>query len=350
MSHTLKSLCVALALACAGGVAAQNADADGEQLRRDLAQAKRQLAEVGRRVAELSAQIGDDSARVQMFRYLGNPDRAVIGVILADGGSDGVGVGGVTPDGPADKAGLRAGDTIVAVRGARLAGERPLQALREALKDLKAGDQVAIVYRRDGREQTAQLTAERQGSVAFFGGPEAKAFVFDDADFVGDWSALEDMGERIEAIIERRVGEGVGNRLDMLSMIGMGGLRLVSLNPGLARYFGVARGALVLEVDPERYQGIEPGDVILEVAGKAVENPRAAMRELANQDSGERVELLLQRERAAQRVTVRVPEKHAFRLPPAPPEPPEPPEPPAPPAAPGAHPMQAPQVPRPHTL
>ncbi len=162
MSIHSKTLCLALALAIGGAAMAQDTpQADREELRRELREAQQQLAEVGKRVAELSAEIGGDPARVQMFRYLGNPDRAVIGVILADGGKDGVAVEGVTPGGPADKAGLRAGDVITAVRGASLAGERPQQALREALKDMKEGDKVALSYRRDGRTSSTELTAVR---------------------------------------------------------------------------------------------------------------------------------------------------------------------------------------------
>lgn len=46
-------------------------------------------------------------ARAQMFRY--PTDGAVIGVLLVDNGKDGVAIEGVTPGGPAEKAGLRAG-------------------------------------------------------------------------------------------------------------------------------------------------------------------------------------------------------------------------------------------------
>lgn len=328
MFKPMKSLAVALALALGGAALAQAPEADQEQLREELREAKRQLAEVGRRVAELSVQLGDDAARVQMFRHLGNPDRAVIGVLLGDSGKDGVAVQGVTPGGPADKAGLRAGDTIVSLRGSSLAGDEPHLALRDALKDLKAGDKVALTYRRDGREQSAELTAERQGSVAFLGGPGARTFVFDSDKFDGDWTEMPGIERRVESIVEHALGDGKGAHFNVMSMIGMGGLRLSSLNPGLARYFGVSKGALVLEVDKDQYQGLEAGDVILEVDGKPVEDPRDAMRELAKQDPGRPVQLKLQRERVTQLVDARVPEKaRAFLLPPAPPAPPVPPPP-----------------------
>ena len=111
-------LALAIALGSAGLHAAETPTAaDQARLREDLRAAQQQLAEVSKRVAELSMEIGGDPARVQMFRYLGNPDRAVIGVILGESNRDGVGIEGVTPGGPAEKAGLRAGDTISAVGG-----------------------------------------------------------------------------------------------------------------------------------------------------------------------------------------------------------------------------------------
>lgn len=349
MSIKIQILAGALALALAGGALAQAPDAQSEQLRQELREAKRQLAEIGQRVAELSMQLGDDEARVRVIRHLGNPDRAVIGVILADGESDGVGVQGVSPGGPADKAGLRAGDVIIAVRGASLAGEHPQQALREALKDLKAGDKVAIRWRRDGREQSSEITAERQGSFAFFGDGGARAFTFDSDG--GEWAPLmgDDFDKRIEAIVERSLDGPGGLHLNINSMFGLGGLRLSSLNPGLARYFGTSEGALVLDVDEEKYRGLEAGDVILEIDGKPVKDPRDAMRELGRHDASDRVALKLQRERVTQMVDITLPEKgaRAFLLPPAPPAPPAPPVPPAapaPPAAPGEYPMSGLQV------
>ena len=240
MSIHSKTLCLALALGLGTAAIAQDTpQADREQLRKELSEAQRQLADVSKRVAELSMQIGGDPARVQMFRYLGNPDRAVIGVILAEGGKDGVPVEGVTPGGPADKAGLRAGDLITAVRGASLAGERPQQALREALKDMKEGDKVTLGYRRDGRSYTAELTAARQASVTMLGGPGANAFWFSRDDLPAMAPLPDGFDQRIEAIVERAVDEGDGIHVNVMSMVGMGGLRLSSVNEGLGRYFGV---------------------------------------------------------------------------------------------------------------
>jgi predicted metalloprotease with PDZ domain len=337
MSNNSKRLCLALAIAlgCSGLGATEITPAQRDQLRQELREAQKQLAEVGRRVAELSAEIGGDQAQVQMFRYLGNPDRAVIGVILGEGAGAGVRVEGVTPGGPAEKAGLKAGDTITAARGAAIGGNRPALALREALKDLKDGDKVSLSYVRDGKTFSTEVIATRQGSFELLAGPNARGFVFE-SDKGESIHFPPGMDSEIEAIVERHVGDGSEMRINMMAMSAMGGLRLTSLNPELGRYFGASDGALVLEVDSERYRGLQAGDIILEVDGKAVNDPRETMRELARQDPAKQVELKIQRDRIAQLVKISVPEKSRAFAPPAPPAPPSPPGAPAPPTPPAA--------------
>lgn len=61
----------------------------------------------------------------------------------------------VTPDTPADKAGLRAGDIIVAVDDERVTLATDLA---EIIRRYKPGDEVRITYRRDGKEKTVRVT------------------------------------------------------------------------------------------------------------------------------------------------------------------------------------------------
>lgn len=328
MNSVRKQWCLALAiaLASAGLSAAETPAADQDQVRKELRDAQRQLAEISKRVAELSLQVGGDPARVQMFRYLGNPDRAVIGLILGETTNEGERVNGVTPGGPADKAGLRAGDTLTAIGGKSLAGDDLVPGLRGALKDLKDGDEVLVDYLRDGKALRARIIAERQGSFESAAGLRARAFMFESGDTPMAAPLPPDFDQQIETIVERAIGEAGDVRVNVMAMTGMGGLRLTSLNAGLGRYFGATEGALVLEVDSERYKGLQAGDVILEIDGKPVKDPRDAMRELSRQDPQRPVELKLQRDRVPQLVKVSVPEKsRAFIAPPAPPAPPLPP-------------------------
>jgi S1-C subfamily serine protease len=62
----------------------------------------------------------------------------------------------VLPGSPAEKGGLKGGDVIVG------AGTTPIEDLRgfaEFLKTLQPGEPAAIVFLRDGREQTVRVEA-----------------------------------------------------------------------------------------------------------------------------------------------------------------------------------------------
>jgi S1-C subfamily serine protease len=66
---------------------------------------------------------------------------------------------GVRPGSPAERAGLRAGDTIVRFGGVRVTN---LEDLVYALRAKRAGDTVEVVYRRDGQEQASLATLEQR--------------------------------------------------------------------------------------------------------------------------------------------------------------------------------------------
>jgi len=220
------------------------------------------------------------------------------------------------------------------VRGAQIAGEEPAKTLREALKGLKEGDQVPLTYLRDGKRETVTVTAKRQGDFQMFSSRTPRAFVFEGSDMGA--VLPEDFNERIERIVENSTRQGLQGLESLRNievMVGNPrGLRLSSVNKDLGTYFGVSEGALVLEVD-DSYKGLKAGDVILEVDGQKVTDPRAAMRELRKHGGERPVELKLQRQRVPQLVKITVPERsEAFWAPPAPPTPPSPPPPPAPPA------------------
>jgi len=69
----------------------------------------------------------------------------------------GVLTGGVRPDSPADRAGLKAGDVIVRFAGIAV---KELQDLNFALRTRRYGDRVEITFLRDGNEQRALATLQ----------------------------------------------------------------------------------------------------------------------------------------------------------------------------------------------
>jgi S1-C subfamily serine protease len=67
------------------------------------------------------------------------------------------------------------------------------------------------------------------------------------------------------------------------------GLELTELNPGLAEYFSSDEGLLVLDVDEDSTLGLMPGDVILAIDGRDVEDQGDVRRILGSYKDEETV-------------------------------------------------------------
>ena len=83
----------------------------------------------------------------------GKAEHAFLGVRLPDSGA--ARITSVTPNAPAAKAGLRAGDVITKLGGTTVSTP---DELRAAINERKPGDRVSVTYRRTGQTHTAQLT------------------------------------------------------------------------------------------------------------------------------------------------------------------------------------------------
>ncbi|MEV4443538.1 trypsin-like peptidase domain-containing protein [Streptomyces sp. NPDC049577] len=83
---------------------------------------------------------------------LGITGRTIVG---ADFAPAGVAIVSVEKDGPAEKAGLRAGDIVTRVDQTPIS---TMQSLAEALAGLRPGDRAEVTYVRDGTERTATVT------------------------------------------------------------------------------------------------------------------------------------------------------------------------------------------------
>lgn len=166
----------------------------------------------------------------------------------------GVLVNSVEPDGPAEHAGIRAGDIITAVNGARV---NDANALRNQIAGTSPGSDVALTILRDGREEQvharlSELPPDKQTAPS---------------------------------------STGSGNGREQL------GLTIEPLTAEAARRLGLrsgTTGVVVTDVDPSgpaAEAGIQPDDVILQVNHQPVRSAgelRAALRR-----SGTRPALLL---------------------------------------------------------
>ncbi len=326
--------------------------AERAELEARLAAARAELAKQAREVAELSRQLGKGGPNLEVIRMMGDPDRGRIGVVLAPNAAGEVEIGAVTPGSPADRAGVKSGDVLVAVDGKPVTRGAGNPVERAGLGGLKREQRVALQLRgSDGKVRDLQLTAEAGAPQRIFtldSGGLAPVTVDTEALEARLRAAMEAAGgpfpmdqARIERIIERSIQHGDGKEIRMIRLGpgGRHGIELIDLNPTLGRYFSTSTGVLVASRAGEQFAGLQPGDVLLEVAGQPVSDARAAWRALYDQTPGSRFSVAIMRDQRRQNVELTGVERPKHRGPhPAPPAPPRPPEAPPPPPAPPAPP------------
>src|SRR5256886_10607200 len=218
-----------------------------------------------------------------------------IGVVVrtdADAETDKVGakIEGVSPGGPAEKAGLKVGDIITKFNGTALGGLKagndeesgPGRKLIALTRRLEPGDTVRLEYRRGNATQPAPLAAQALGSdfrMEMPGMPGPPMMM----------PAMPDMG------FEMSFGAPWGD------------LELVSLNPDLGEYFGSKEGVLVVKAPADSTLPLRSGDVILAIGARKPTSASHAMRILRSYETGETVTIDVMRKQKRTGVTWHVP-------------------------------------------
>jgi len=231
------------------------------------------------------------------FAYSFNDNRGRIGVVVksdADSETDKIGarIEGVTPGGPAAKAGLKVGDIITKFNGTSLAGVKaedeeesgPGTKLVELARGLEPGDTVQLEYRRGSDSKKATLVAERLPHLEMFRLPEPPAM------------------PRMPEMNFEFFGSPWGD------------LEVVSLNPDLGEYFGTKEGVLVVKAPADSSLPLKGGDVILSIGGRKPTSPSHAMRILRSYEPGETVALDIMRKQKRVTLNWKVPEREGRRL------------------------------------
>jgi S1-C subfamily serine protease len=246
-----------------GAAARQREDA----LRAQMDAARRRLEVAAQQLAALSAQVnGPMMQRVEAFA---GPTRVLVGIQLDDSsGTAGARVREVSPGGPAQQAGIRAGDLIVAVNGTNVHGPEPVARVVQLLRDVKPGDKVDLKVLRDGSTHDLTATARPDGD-EFFVAPEFPA---------------------LPALPQVKAFAGWGGG-PMIIAGPMADMELARLTPGLGRYFGTDTGVLVVRAPPNGGLGLQDGDVILSIDGRKPVDSSHVIRIFGSYDPGEKLRL-----------------------------------------------------------
>ena len=228
--------------------------------------------------------------------------RPRIGVMIdarADADSDKIGarIKEVTPAGPADKAGLKAGDIITSFNGTALGGIKsddedesgPGQKLIDLAQKLDVGDTVTVQYRRGTETRTARIIAE-----------DVKM-------------SMRMWMPHMQDLPRMRMPDFDGDDGDFRVFINdrFSDLDLVDLNPDLGEYFGSKTGVLVVKASSDSTIPLKAGDVILKIDGREPKSVSQAERILRSYDSGETAKLEVMRKQKRITVSWAVPERKA---------------------------------------
>jgi len=289
---------VGVSTAQAGAVRQNTTEAQRRELEKQLTDLARQQAEIQRKLEEL----GGRSPRVRIRAGTPRPDvniwgdmPGIVAVInkpkfgfqtsaVPDSGAR---ITAVTPNSPAEKAGLKSGDVITIFNGIRLAGvDNPSEEIvKQVMDNIEVGDTVSLEYRRGKDRKTTTMVAADLGSGGY-------AYAFGDSGF---------------AVAAPRFKMALPGMLEMGHMGGWMGVELVGLNKDLGEYFGATEGVLVVSAPRDSSLGLKGGDVILSIGGRPATSPSQAMRVLRSYERGETFEIQLLRQKKRITVTAKVP-------------------------------------------
>ena len=327
-----------------------------ERVREELSRAHRELREASRDIAEAHRALATTATHHRVIRRVNLGDRAVLGIVLGKETAQGVEIIGVSPDGPAERAGLQAGDLMVSIHGEALGGEENgRETLFRVMDDIEPGQEVPVVVERDGAAHSYKITAEQRepsswqtliripetphvvksvdtphiiiddieiepiDEVALKARVKAindelqtRQFLFvspdgEEIEFEEDFVLPENLDIEIAEFSEL-AGHALKEANIWFGLPHAQGLELVGINEGLGAYFGTERGVLVVQAHEDNAYQLESGDVVLEIDSRAVNSPTDVMRALREIEPGSAIEIAIKRDRQEQTLSVVMPE------------------------------------------
>jgi predicted metalloprotease with PDZ domain len=278
----------AAAAAEAGRMASEAGRAAGEvgRVEAQLEAARHRLAADADEVARLSMQVGKPLMEHFETRFESSP-RALIGVeIAAENRSDGARVVNVSPGGPAFEAGIRPGDLIVSVNDTDAKGEGGANRIVRAIHEAAANSKLNVLVMRQGKPKHLVVTTRAMPNV-----------FYSNADPNG-MPPLPGPPANSPVLTYHELG-----------IPSLSNMQLMTLSPGLGRYFGTDKGVLVVRAPTRSDFKLQDGDVILSIDGREPTSGAHATRILASYQAGEKVTLHVMRERKPLSLEVTLPEQ-----------------------------------------
>ncbi len=233
----------------------------------------------------------------------------------------------VADSSPARAAGLQKDDVITAFDGQRV---ESVAALTRMVGETPPGREVTLSYVRNGSTKEARVRVGERPGFGVFTGPDGDIRIR--MRKIIDDSTRQRLRETMDSVRARMDSAGRevrhdfrverfttpdGGRSFVFALGGPGrlGVTLQPLSEQLGDYFGVGggHGALISDVregSPAAKAGLRAGDVIVQVAGKAVEDPADVVEAVHAADAG-KLEVTVIRKGKRQTVTADLPERSA---------------------------------------
>ena len=290
-------------------------DAQRERLRKEMALAVRELQAA---IGDLRAEMGDierahatviASAPRMAYAYATRP-HGYLGVTFDGPSTEDIRgeeriirflayprISLVEPSSPAERAGIRVGDTLVAMNGVDVL-EREISLTKVLVPDEALG----VRLRREGDQRDVKVTVGRM-----------PAYVFQ------RWSVPRQPNQaapsgvaRVGTTPSRAPAAPSGGRAAVTSVWvyadGVAGAKVETVTEGLARALGVDGGVLVTRTNPGTpalRAGLRDGDVIVRAGGMRVSTVRELRNALEMHDRGDGVKIVILRERKQRELTLR---------------------------------------------
>ena len=268
-----------------------------------MREAEERLAEAAAQVAELSRQRLPDIANMTTSYVYDFTTKPRMGVNIETEDSadpvEGVRIIAVTPNSPADEAGLRSGDILTAINGEILSAENSMEAskvLLDFMQGVEEGDTLDVEYLRDGNVGKVELQPRVVAPQAFtWAGP-------------GNAPNMPAMPGMPQVHVSPDGPRSFSFRLGGGWRGTWGDMEVVELTEGLGRYFGTDKGLLIISAPKSNAFQLQEGDVILSIDGREPNSVNHCMRILSSYQPGEKLVLSIMRDKRRDSIEVEIPD------------------------------------------